>query len=56
MLKEYLDQEKEEIMDMMLSLFDEETLMKNHDANIERKSRKDIINLFNGESSWRGCD
>ena len=28
---------------MMLALFDEETLMKNHDATIERKSKKKLI-------------
>ncbi len=50
-LEEYFDREREEIMDIMLSLFDEETLMKNHDATIERKSkregRKETSELFN---------
>ena len=36
-LEEYLEREQEEIMDMMLALFDEETIMTNHDATIERK-------------------
>ncbi len=39
-LEEYLEREREEIMDMMLALFDEKTIMTNHDATIERKSRK----------------
>lgn len=42
-LKDYLEREREEIMDIMLSLFDEETLMKNHDATIERKVRKEAL-------------
>ena len=42
-LEEYFDREREEIMDIMLSLFDEETLMKNHDATIERKVRKEAL-------------
>ncbi len=42
-LEKYLEKEQEEIMDMMLALFDEETLMKNHDATIERKSKKKLI-------------
>ena len=46
-LEEYLEREREEIMDMMLALFDEETLMKNHDASIERKSRKEVMDLMN---------
>jgi predicted transposase YdaD len=40
-LEEYLEMEREEVIDMMLALFDEETLMKNHDAAIERKGRKE---------------
>lgn len=54
-LGEYLEKEREEIMDIMLALFDEETLMKNHDATIERKSikkgrkegRKETTDLLN---------
>ena len=42
-LEEYLEMEREEVIDMMLSLFDEETLMKNHDATIERKVRKEAL-------------
>ena len=45
-LKEYLKREREEVIDMMLALFDEETLMKNHDATIERKIRKEITDLL----------
>ena len=39
-LKEYLARQREEIMDIMMTLFDEETLMKNHDASVERKARR----------------
>ena len=50
-LEDYLEREREEIMDIMLSLFDEETLMKNHDATIERRvrkeARKEVTDLLN---------
>ena len=50
-LKEYLERQREEVIDIMLALFDEETTMKNHDAAVERKGekkgRKDISDLMN---------
>ena len=39
-LKEYLERQREEVIDIMLALFDEETTMKNHDAAVERKGEK----------------
>ena len=39
-LKEYLDRQREEVIDIMLTLFDEETTMKNHDAAVERRGEK----------------
>lgn len=37
-LKEYLEQREQEVVTMMTSLFDEEQLMKNHDASIRREA------------------
>ena len=37
-LKEYLEQRKQEVVTMMMTLFDEEQLMKNHDASIRREA------------------
>ena len=45
-LKEYLDRQREEVIDIMLTLFDEETTMKNHDAAVERKGLKDATDLM----------
>ena len=39
-LKDYLERQREEVIDMMLTLFDQETLMRNHDASVERKGRE----------------
>jgi len=36
----------EEVIDTMLALFDEETAMKNHDAAVERKVKKDTAGLM----------
>jgi hypothetical protein len=50
-LKEYLERQRMEVIDMMLALFDQETLMKNHDASVERKARKEgqkeMVELMN---------
>ena len=40
-LKGYLERQREEVMDMMLTLFDQEPLMKNHDASVERRTREE---------------
>ena len=40
MLKDYLERQREEFTDMMLTLFDQETLMRNHDASVERRGRE----------------
>jgi predicted transposase YdaD len=36
-LEDYLERQREEVIDMMLTLFDQETLMRNHDASVERR-------------------
>ena len=46
-LKEYLERQREEVIDIMLALFDEETTMRNHDAAVERKAKRDTANLMN---------
>jgi hypothetical protein len=54
-LKDYLERQREEFIDMMLTLFDQETLMRNHDASVERRGREagkaegkaeDVMNLM----------
>ena len=37
-LKEYLSQREEEVVDMMCALFDTETLMKVHDNNLYKEA------------------
>ena len=58
-LKDYLERQREEVIDMMLTLFDQETLMRNHDASVERKGREagkaegkaeDVMNLMESMS------
>ena len=54
-LNEYLERQGEEVMDIMMSLFSEETMMRNHDAAVERrgekkgekKGRKETAELYN---------
>ena len=36
-LKEYLESREEEVVDMLMTLFDEEQIMKNHDADLTRE-------------------
>ena len=55
-LKDYLERQREEFIDMMLTLFDQETLMRNHDASVERRGRaegkaEDVMNLM-GTMGW----
>ncbi len=38
-LKEYLKSQEKEIVNIMMSLFNEETIMKNHDASIKQEGR-----------------
>ena len=58
-LKDYLERQREEVIDMMLTLFDQETLMRNHDASVERRGREagkaegkaeDVMNLMESMS------
>ena len=44
-LKEYLEQRKQEVVTMMMTLFDEEQLMKNHDANIRREAAEEATKI-----------
>ena len=46
-LREYLEEEREEVMDIMTTLFDQETIMKNHDAAITRKAEDKLADLIN---------
>jgi len=39
-LRDYLERQRMEVIDMMTVLFDQETLMRNHDATLKRKERK----------------
>ncbi len=39
-LKEYLEKEKEEVLNIMTTLFDEETIQKNHIASERRDERE----------------
>lgn len=36
-LKEYLENREKEVVDMLMTLFDEEQILKNHDANLTRE-------------------
>ena len=46
-LGEYLDRQREEVIDIMTTLFDKETIMKNHDATVRRETQKDMAGLMN---------
>ena len=45
-LEEYLERQREEVIDIMTTLFDQETIMKNHDATVRREERKDVTGLM----------
>lgn len=46
-LKEYLESREKEVVTMMITLFDNEQIMKNHDATIRREAtEKAIINII----------
>ena len=49
-LEEYLERQREEVIDIMTTLFDQETIMKNHDATVrreaEKKTQKDMAGLM----------
>ncbi len=45
-LNEYLEQQREEVIDMMMALFDDETIMRNHDASLVRKEQRDRIGMM----------
>ena len=56
-LNDYLERQGEEVMDIMMSLFSEETMMRNHDAAVERRGRKEAAELINFLwSNGRGDD
>lgn len=38
-LTEYLTRQREEVINIMLTLFDQETIIKNHDASVARKAK-----------------
>lgn len=41
-MKEYLENREGEVITMMMSLYDEETIMKNHDAQLVRETTKSV--------------
>ena len=45
-LEEYLERQREEVIDIMTTLFDQETIMKNHDATVRREAEKDMAGLM----------
>ena len=46
-LEEYLERQREEVIDIMTTLFDQETIMRNHDATIRRETQRDMAGLMN---------
>ena len=42
-LKEYLESREGEVVTMLMTLFDHEQIMKNHDASIRREEREQAI-------------
>ena len=42
LLKEYLENRENEVISMMITLFDEEQIMKNHDATLTREVTKEV--------------
>ena len=42
-LKEYLESREKEVIDMMVTLFDEEKIMKAHDKTIMEQSKIEVI-------------
>lgn len=40
MLREYLESREKEVVDMLMTLFDEEQIIKNHDATIRREEQE----------------
>lgn len=43
-LKEYLESREKEVVDMLMTLFDEEQIMKNHDADLTREVTREVTN------------
>ena len=39
-LKEYLERQREEVIDIMMTLFDQETIMRNHDLSLVRNTER----------------
>ena len=58
-LEEYLERQREEVIDIMTTLFDQETIMKNHDATIARDTT-DMMNYLwsngRGEEAKRASE
>ena len=49
-LKEYLESHEGEVITMMMTLFDEEQIMKNHDAAIRRQEREKATKKANEQA------
>ena len=46
-LAEYLERQWEEVIDIMMALFDQETIMRNHDASVEKRGQQNVAKLMN---------
>jgi len=55
-LKEYLENREMEVVTMMMTLFDEEQISKNHDATIRREEREKANENFVLNMYKDGCD
>ena len=55
-LEEYLERQREEVIDIMTTLFDQETIMKNHDAalrkEVQNETRKETQKDMAGLMSY----
>ena len=48
-LREYLENREKEVVDIMMTLFDEEQIMKNHDADLTREVTKKVTRKVTSE-------
>lgn len=49
-LKDYLEKKEREVVDMLMTLFDEEQIMKNHDASLAREVTQEVTSMTNLEA------
>ena len=51
-LEEYLERQREEVIDIMTTLFDQETIMKNHDATVRHENTEESIRNLMETMKW----